>query len=201
MGKKPKIRVIVFDLGGVVVHGGYLGFINHYCGPCLTPLGKRKIADLEHRVNLGLLSEREFYRLLHEVFGLHLTVREIRRQIIRKMRADRTLLKFIRTLEPTKLALFTNSIGHMAVDVLHSRRVPAKKLFDRVFVSSRIHFAKPDRDAYRFVLRSMRVKPSEALMVDDRPVNIRGARAAGMRAILFRNTRQFRRALKRYELV
>lgn len=201
MANPIPIKSIIFDLGGVVMHGGYLGFINHYCAPCLTPLGRKKIADLEHRVNLGEITESRFYRLLREVFGLHLTAAQMRRQIVRKMRADRALLRLLPRLHPAKVALFTNSIGNMALDVLHSRRIPSRKLFDRVFVSSQIHFAKPDRAAYRYVLRKLRVKPREALMVDDRLENIRGARKAGMQGIVYKNSRQFRRELKRFELV
>lgn len=198
--RKPVIKAVVFDLGGVVMHGGYLEFINHYCAPCLTPLGRKKILDLEHRVNLGELSERGFYRLLREVFGLHLSEKQMRRLITQKMRADRALLRIFPRLHPAKVALFTNSIGHMALDVLKSRRVPAKKLFDRVFVSSKIHYAKPDRDAYRYVLRQLKVRPSEALMVDDRIENIRGAKKAGMHGIVYKNARQFKAAMKKYEL-
>jgi len=183
------------------MHGGYLGFINHYCAPCLTPLGRKKIADLERRVNLGEITEARFYRLLRQVFGLHLTESQMRRQIVRKMRADRALLRLLPRLHPAKVALFTNSIGHMAIDVLHSRRIPSRKLFDRVFVSSSIHFAKPDRAAYRYVLKKLRVKPREALMVDDRIENIRGARKAGMQGVIYRNATQLRKALKKYKLV
>ena len=183
------------------MHGGYLGFINQYCAPCLTPLGRKKIADLERRVNLGEITEARFYRLLRQVFGLHLTESQMRRQIVRKMRADRALLRLLPRLHPAKVALFTNSIGHMAIDVLHSRRIPSRKLFDRVFVSSSIHFAKPDRAAYRYVLKKLRVKPREALMVDDRIENIRGARKAGMQGVIYRNATQLRKALKKYKLV
>ncbi|MBX4191686.1 MAG: hypothetical protein KW804_02725, partial [Candidatus Doudnabacteria bacterium] len=57
-----RIKAVIFDLGGVVAHGGYLGFIKHYCAECFTPEGKKKILELEHQVNLAEITERQFYK-------------------------------------------------------------------------------------------------------------------------------------------
>ena len=59
---------------------------------------------------------------------------------------------------------------------------------------------KPDAQAYRFVLHKLKVKPHEALMVDDRLQNIRGARRIGMNGIVYVNSQQFKKALAKYEL-
>ena len=64
---KPKIKSVIFDLGGVITHGGYLGFIKHYCAECFTPLGKKKILSLERQVNLGQITEKKFYRRSIEI--------------------------------------------------------------------------------------------------------------------------------------
>lgn len=201
MSKRSKIKAVIFDLGGVVVHGGYLDFINHYCLKCLTLSGKRKILELERQVNLGNITEKQFYRALRTVFGIHLSVQEMHKIIMNRAKKNKALLKIIRKLGRRRVAIFTNSIGHMALEVLHTQKIPARKLFHRVFVSTRMHFVKPDRKAYRFVVSKLKVKPEEALMIDDRLVNIRGARASGLNTILFKNTRQFQKALRKYEFV
>lgn len=97
--------------------------------------------------------------------------------------------------------MFTNSIGHMSREVLEKQRLNHHKFFARIFDSSDLHIAKPDAGAYRFVLHKLKVKPHEALMVDDRPWNIKGAQKIGMRGIIYKNSRQFKKALKQYELI
>ena len=116
------------------------------------------------------------------------------------MQANTALIAHIPKLKPARIALFTNSIGHMAIKVLRQRRVPIKKIFHRLFLSNRIHLAKPDPEAYRHVIKKLGAKPDEVLMVDDRPENIEAARKVGMRGIVFKDTTQFKRAIGAYEL-
>ena len=64
-----------------------------------------------------------------------------------------------------------------------------------------MHLAKPDKEAYQYVLRQLKVQPKQALMVDDRPENLTPARKLGMYGIQFKNTSQFGKELKKYKLV
>ena len=198
--KKPKIKAVIFDLGGVVMSGGYLPFIHHYCMECLTPLGKQKIAELEHKVNLGHITEKEFYKKIQAIFHLDLTPKQMHKLIVDKMQPNDELLEFIPQLKKAKVALFTNSIGHMAMNVLRERKVPVKKLFNKTFISSNIHLAKPDKNAYAYVLRKLRVKPGEALMVDDRKQNIAAVERLGMKGLVFKSAKKFEKDIKKFEL-
>ena len=200
MPKKKKIRAIIFDLGGVIVHGGYMDFIRQYCRECLTPLGKRKLARLERRVNLGEITENGFYREMKAIFGIKVSPTRMHELIVRKMKTDRGLANLIPDLKKSRIALFTNSIGHMAHEVLIKRKLNHRRLFDRVFDSSDLHIVKPDAGAYRFVMHKLKVKPRETLMVDDRSRNIRGAKRIGMNGVVYKNAAQFKKELKKYEL-
>ncbi len=196
-----KIKAIIFDLGGVVAHGGYLGFIKHYCAECFTPLGKKKIMHLERQVNLAKISENEFYKQIEKIFHVEMKPRQIHAAIVRHMQADKALVRMIPHLKPAKVALFSNSLGHMAMEVLKKRHLTGKQFFDKIFISTNMHMAKPDRKAYEYVLKQLKVKPSEALMVDDRLENITPARKMGMNGIVYKNSRQFAREMKKYKLV
>src|SRR3989344_879099 len=161
MAKKITIKAIIFDLGGVVVHGVYMDFIKHYCKECLTTLGKKRLARLERQVNLGEITENEFYRQIQKIFGVKANPGKMHELIVSKMKTDRGLAHLIPHLKK----------------------------------------AKADATAYRFVLHKLGVKPHQAIMVDDRPLNIRGAKRVGMHGIVYKNSRQFKTALKKYELV
>ena len=198
---KPKIKAIIFDLGGVIATGGYLSFIKHYCAECFTPQGKKKILELERQVNLAKISEREFYREIDEIFHVHMKPKFMHDQILKGMKANKSLVSLIPKLKPTKVALFSNSLGHIAAEVLKKRHLTGKKFFDRIFLSTKLHLAKPDRKAYEYVLKQLKVKPKEAMMVDDRMENLTPARALGMHGVLFKDTAGFAKELKKYELV
>ena len=198
---KHKIKAIIFDLGGVITHGGYLGFLKNYCAKCFTPLGKKKILELERQVNLAEISETQFYREIEKVFGVHMHPKQMHKQIVNHMKADKGLTHMIPHLKKAKIILFSNSLGAMAKEVLKKRHLTGKKFFDRIFVSNEMHLAKPDKKAYLFVLKKMKLKPSETMMVDDRVENVKSAKALGMSAVLYKNSRQFAKELKKYQLV
>ncbi len=199
MSEKRKIKALVFDLGGVVVHGGYLDFVAQYVRPALVPHGTKKIAQLERQVDLGAITENEFYRDIEKTFHLHLKPSKMHKIIVDKMVLNKSLVSYISKIKKAKVALFSNSIGNMAAEVLRERRVPGKT-FGKLFMSNKIHLAKPDQAAYRYVARHLKVKPQETLMIDDRPENVRDAKRIGMQGIVFRNTAQFKRAMRKFEL-
>ncbi|HTL39644.1 MAG TPA: HAD-IA family hydrolase [Methylomirabilota bacterium] len=198
---KAKIKAIIFDLGGVVVHGGYLGFIKHYCAECFTPLGKKKILELEREVNLAKISEKEFFLEIDKIFHVDMKPQKMHNQIVAGMKTNKSLIHLIPKLKKAKIALFSNALGHIAAEVLKKRHLNGKKFFDRIFLSTTLHEAKPDKKAYLDVLTKMKVKPAEALMVDDRLENILPARKIGMKGIVFKNTAQFARELKKFDLI
>lgn len=198
--KKIPIKAVIFDLGGVVMHGGYLPFLKHFCRECFTTEGKKKIIQLEKEVNLGKISEQEFYKQVQKTFHIHLTPKQIHNEVVRKMKTDKSLVAYIPKLKKAKTALFTNSIGHMAEEVLKARKVPVHKLFDKVFVSSKIHMIKPDPKAYSYVLKKMKVKAKDTLLVDDRLENVAPARKMGINGIVYKNATQFKREFKKYSI-
>ncbi|MEW6581513.1 MAG: HAD-IA family hydrolase, partial [Actinomycetota bacterium] len=54
-----------------------------------------------------------------------------------------------------------------------------------MFFSCDLGVVKPEAGAYEETLRRLGVAPGDAVMVDDRPVNVDGAARAGLRAVLF----------------
>ena len=61
-------------------------------------------------------------------------------------------------------------------------------IFEKLFISSDLHMAKPDPAIFRYALKECDCKPQNAIMIDDRAANIRGAKKAGMHGIVFHDT-------------
>lgn len=201
MKSKPQLKAVIFDLGGVILHGGYLDFIHQYLGEHLSATTKKSIEFLEHQVNLGKITETQFYKQIEKKFAVHLKPKQMHSRIVEKMTTNRSLVKFIPHIKPAKVAIFSNSIGHLHMEVLKRRHLAGRKLFRKKFFSSVMHLAKPTGASYQYVVKHLKVKPDQALMVDDRPANIAAAKKSGLQGLVFKNTTQFKRDLRKFELV
>lgn len=69
--------------------------------------------------------------------------------------------------------------------------------FDHQTFSAEVKLIKPDPAIYEHSLRGVGAAPSEALFVDDKETNVKGARAVGMLAAQFQSVEQFASDLER----
>ncbi|MFF1380964.1 HAD-IA family hydrolase [Streptomyces sp. NPDC058308] len=67
--------------------------------------------------------------------------------------------------------------------------------FEHVICSSEIRAAKPGADCYRTALGVLGAGPADVVFVDDREANVTGARALGIRSVLFSGASGLSRAL------
>jgi putative hydrolase of the HAD superfamily len=70
-----------------------------------------------------------------------------------------------------------------------------RELFDVVFCSGDEGLVKPEAAAYRVVLKRLKVKPEEAVFIDDTLEHVLAARELGLRGILFTTTEALAEAL------
>ena len=68
--------------------------------------------------------------------------------------------------------------------------------FDFVTFSAEAGIVKPDPAIYEYTLRGLGIRPSAALFLDDREINIQAARSLGINAIHVRSMKQLRDDLK-----
>jgi putative hydrolase of the HAD superfamily len=81
-----------------------------------------------------------------------------------------------------ELALLSNAPASLADAV---DELPWMQVVPRRYYSCRLRATKPDPAAYGGVLAELGADPTEVTFVDDRPANVAGAAAVGMRALLF----------------
>lgn len=66
---------------------------------------------------------------------------------------------------------------------------------DGALFSYTCKLAKPDEKIYEYLLNKFRLNASECIFIDDRMVNVEGARACGIQAILFEDYESARKEL------
>lgn len=72
------------------------------------------------------------------------------------------------------------------------------QMMDDRLISSEEHLVKPDAAIYDRLCEKFGLVMEECLFTDDKPINIEGAKAAGMPAVLFTDASHFEEDLKRF---
>lgn len=97
--------------------------------------------------------------------------------------------------ETYKFGLLSNG-GHEHISRLFSGVGGTDMFFDSVITSSDTKHIKPSKKAFMDMTTSLGVKPGEALIIDDSPKHIAGARKAGLKTITFEDMAQTRDELE-----
>ena len=85
-----------------------------------------------------------------------------------------------------------------ATSFLHEyyHRLPAHECFQGLVVSADVQLLKPQREIYERLFEAYALRPEECFFIDDSPLNIDGARCAGMPGtVFFRDMKRLRREL------
>ena len=80
------------------------------------------------------------------------------------------------------------------------KRFKFLKLFSGIVVSGEIQMLKPFPEIYNHTLKKYDLNPSECIFIDDRPVNVLGAKKCGIDGIIFETPLQLIKSLKKFEI-
>jgi putative hydrolase of the HAD superfamily len=94
-----------------------------------------------------------------------------------------------------RLALLSNAPVEVAEAVT---ALPVAAHFAHCAFSGYLRMAKPEPGCYQAVLALLGAGPAEVIFIDDRPENVAGAEALGIRGIHFTGASEARAALGRY---
>lgn len=197
-----KLPTLIFDLGGVLINIQYRRFLKtlgldyaiegepqKILGESLNVQDEAELLRLPtldlQLYETGKLSTSEFFnRLSHRLDGsfdealLHAAWHAVLAGEIDGMRAIAEHLS-----RQTKLFLLSNT------NELHftyaRKKFSILKFFTDYFVSYQIGVMKPSVQIYQHAVRSIGIKASELLFIDDIEQNIRGGEQVGMRGYLF----------------
>lgn len=176
--------VIFCDCFGVVVSEIVPVWMERFFPPEEAAVLKKRIFD---RADIGLITEEEAYRELSELTTV--PAEQIREELDGLIKVNRELVSCLIGLKKDhRVYMLSNAMSpHLNRILTGCDLYPA---FDRVFISSEMKRIKPDPAFYTYVLDELGVDPALAVMIDDNPVNIRGAEEAGIRGIVYRNNEQ-----------
>ncbi len=183
------MQVIVFDFFGVICSE---------IAPFVLPKYMSKEDAVAYKATIvgdadvGRITQDEMFAKLSKL--AHAPPKQLEEDFWSFVRIDAEIVKLIEELRAKyRVAMLTNAI------VPFFRQVTAKhdleRLFETILVSSEEGLAKPDPAFYTLLTERMAVRPEDCLFIDDNAVNLDGARAAGMKTLLFEGVEKLRRDL------
>jgi putative hydrolase of the HAD superfamily len=189
------IRAVIFDIGGVLEYtsaraawqenwAARLGLT----GPQMT----QRLTPLARAGNIGEISLAEFERRFAAEFGLDepalaAFMAELWAEYLGTLNTE--LAAWFGALRPRyKTGILSNSFA--GAREREQAAYGFEDLCDVIVYSHEEGLEKPDPRFYRIVTGRLGIEPEEAVFLDDWPVAVDGARAVGMRAVLFEHNEQ-----------
>lgn len=179
-------RVIVFDLGGVLVTlkeaDGFVGWLGSRCRP--GALTRTMLEAAAERVQRGDWSVRRLYAEWRREAGLEAGWPEFRRafcglQLGEALPGAREFLEDLRR-RGRRIVLLSNT-NAVHVDWVRGTCPGLLESFDRLYLSHRMRRIKPEEGIFRELMR--REGSAEFALVDDTPENVATAEALGWRGL------------------
>jgi putative hydrolase of the HAD superfamily len=180
---------LLFDLGGVVMGLDWQRAFQRWSRASHVPAEAHATLyafdEPYERHERGEIDAAEYFASLRHSLGIDIPDDEFHAGwsaiFTEPIHETVALLEKLRDRVPLYAFSNTNRAHHA---VWARKFAPALKNFRRVFVSSEIRLRKPERASFDYISREIGVPHSRILFFDDTPVNVEGARAAGLQAVL-----------------
>ncbi len=190
-------KAIVFDFFGVIGKSVYQVLFEKIGS--IQPANDAKIHDLHKALDNGFLSQDEFLSQYAELAGVSKSeFEDIFHDSTSRFAVSNELIEYINSLKAKciKIGLLSNvnkeAYEEFIVPIL------SRINFDNIVLSFEVKLAKPSVEIYELTADRLGVDISDCVMVDDNVENCEGARSAGMDAICYKSTTQFKKDLKIY---
>jgi FMN phosphatase YigB (HAD superfamily) len=207
MAESPRIKAVVFDLGGVLLdlHAveSRRELVERYglMSPAFSFLTRSSFESYPRSITelamTGKVDTAEYLDAflgqcsLKDADGLRIN----RLAVVGRERPEAFAL--VRQLKEAGIicGVLSNTIALHWEKLTANDEYPSLGIFDQVFASHLIECAKPELAAFSFVANALKLRMSECLLIDDTLLNVRSAEAAGWRALLFTDVASLQRDL------
>jgi putative hydrolase of the HAD superfamily len=182
------IKAVFCDIGGVLADLGVgkviAGLAEGSGKPVATVRGFLALDGLWEELERGKLTPRAAHARLRVKLGYRGDPRDFSRLVEDQVRVDRSVARAVLRLARKRRVFLVSNINSLQFAAFRRRC----RLADRVcgaVLSFRVGARKPEPAMFSAALERARVRPREALLVDDLAENVAAARRLGMSAARF----------------
>ena len=203
------IKAIIFDIGGVIIiepHDSWK-IIFSELGPSIGISTDTLISNFksnEHSIQIGSITLLDLYRKLLKTLNRDDIEPEVLLQghiaLYNKIsgKYDTKLIDIIKKLrQKFKVACFTNT--EVEIALLNKER-ELFDCFDQIFISTEMGLRKPNPESYQYVIDKLKVKPGEAIFIDNNKEYVDAAEECGIKGILYKNVEGLVKELAKYSV-
>lgn len=202
----PAIRLVIFDMDGVLDRYDLPARLERLA----AATGKNAEAiyaaiwesGLEDEADAGKCSAKEYLKTCCERVGAPITRTDWIAARRAAMTPNREVLALAAALKRTTgIAVLTNN-GFLVKETFPEMFPELPPLFgERLHVAAEFGTKKPDPEVYRRLAARHGIPPRAAMMIDDKPENVRGAEAAGLTGHRFEGIEGLTERLKALHLL
>ncbi|MBL7032995.1 MAG: HAD family phosphatase [Candidatus Delongbacteria bacterium] len=185
------LRAVLFDADGVIIRS-----LESHCiawTRIFAELGV-ELDDLEIRLREGESAESTF-KTLAMLNGLQFTDTEVSRWVERKRSYYRSLaVEIYPEVRPLLVQIHQAELavglvtGSSIVNLQHVLGAAELAMFDVIFTAEDYTHGKPSAEPYSRAVAALEVEPAEAVVIENAPLGIESARAAGIHCIALATT-------------
>ena len=200
--KKPKYKLIIFDLGRVLVD------FNHWFAA--RRIVKYTNKSLQETYNLffdssltkqfeeGKLSGFDFFSRLKKKLKLNISYRDfvpIWNEIFFISPKNRRVHRIAKIVKTRYKILLLSNINKLHFEYIKKKFPQALRIFPKIVLSYEVGFRKPHPVIYKKALKYFKAKPKETIYIDDRADLIEKAALLGIRSLHFQSVGQLKKDL------
>jgi putative hydrolase of the HAD superfamily len=186
------IKVIVFDLGNVLVDVDYTNALERISG--FSRKKPREIvstlvgSDITGRFEEGNISPEDFFLEIKSLLGLEISYEAfvpIWNEVFFLSSTNRAVYSLANQLRLRYEVVLLSNVNKLHYEYL-KKNFPVFNVFSRVFASCEMGLIKPDRRIYLKILESLGVAAQDVFYTDDRAELIESARELGINSFIFK---------------
>ena len=187
------IKAVIFDLFGVLLFSNEGTFEESFASRLKIPVeqvGRVFHGEFNDKADSGEITQHEFWLHALEFMGLpESRLPEVENFFEEGFFVDPLMLNAVREYRRNyKTALLSNYSDGLRPRL--SKQWDVSGAFDEIVISWEVKMIKPQPQIFDYTLNKLHVSKEEAVLIDDRIVNIRGAQEYGLHAIHFKNRDQ-----------
>ena len=181
------IKAIIFDVGGVLVRTADQSGRQKWESQLGLPSGGAEAivlnSEMGHRAQRGEITTEALWSWVMAHLELGESLHQFRQDFWGGDVLDQSLVRLVRKLRRRyQLAIISNAMDSLTEMLAEYALLDE---FDLIVGSAYEGVMKPDPIIFERTLQRLGVTPPQSIFIDDSPVNIAGAQALGINAILF----------------
>jgi HAD superfamily hydrolase (TIGR01509 family) len=196
-----KIKLIIFDLYGLILNQGYPNTVKFL----VRKFGgkQKKYYEILYKKYFNMaairkITQRDAWKLAIKELNLPIDWRELREIHYNLMKLDKRLIDLNKKLTKqgfTTLVLSKNTRSQLSDTC---KRFQLRKKFKNIINTWELNLPKASKETLKIILKRFRVKPEETIYADDQKINLVDAKKIGIKTILVKNYKQFKKELDKY---